>query len=231
MKFKEQLVFVETDAAGGIALENGRASMRYRLEDERVYHPWPGNLTALDDGKGSAGTPKARSEKSAITEAQYLGGAGPRARRSRQAENAIVAYTDGACIGNPGRSGLGYVITWPDGKRILRGEPLGDGTNNIAELTAILRVLEVLDGATQPVAIYTDSEYSIGVLVRKWKPKANQELIRRIKEALARFDKVQLRKVPAHTGIRDNELVDQLAREAARDQRPVGSSMKAAKEA
>ena len=40
---------------------------------------------------------------------------------------------------------------------------LGDGTNNIAELTAILRGLDSTTGK-RPVRIYTDSEYSIGVL-------------------------------------------------------------------
>ncbi|HUT76081.1 MAG TPA: ribonuclease H, partial [Polyangia bacterium] len=136
--------------------------------------------------------------------------------------NTVVAYTDGACIGNPGPAGLGYTVIWPDGRRVERGEPLGHGTNNIAELTAILRVLELLaDDRERPVVIHSDSEYAIGVLIRGWKAKANQRLIQRIRAQLGRFKAVELRKVPAHSGVPDNELVDGLARLAAETQLPV----------
>ena len=91
--------------------------------------------------------------------------------------------------------------------------------NNIAELTAILRVLEIVDDPQQPIVIHTDSEYSIGVLVRNWKAKANRELIGRIKGALARFQKVEFVKVRGHAGVYENELVDDLARISSQTQR------------
>ena len=133
----------------------------------------------------------------------------------------IIAWSDWACLGNPGPAGLGYLVCFPDGRRVGRGEPLGQGTNNIGELEAISRVLDVVGATPARLVIHTDSAYAIGVLTAGWKPKANQELIRRIRGQLTRFPGVELRKVPGHAGVPDNELVDDLARRAAAEQRPV----------
>ena len=54
----------------------------------------------------------------------------------------VTIYTDGACLNNPGPAGAGFVIT--DQKGILLKEgclPIGPGTNNIAEYTALIRAL------------------------------------------------------------------------------------------
>ena len=66
---------------------------------------------------------------------------------------------------------------------------IGQGTNNIGELTAIQVALELLDGleaegrarAGPSVHVLADSKYSIGVLAQGWKAKKNVELIRNIK--------------------------------------------------
>ena len=58
-------------------------------------------------------------------------------------------------------------------------EHLGQGTNNIAELTAIERVLDVVPELGRPLVIHTDSAYAIGVLSKGWKAKANLALIER----------------------------------------------------
>ena len=53
---------------------------------------------------------------------------------------AVELWTDGACSGNPGPMGIGIVAI--DGKkRKEHGEYLGVGTNNIAELRAVLDAL------------------------------------------------------------------------------------------
>jgi ribonuclease HI len=201
MSFKGGKVYVEVDEAGEFVLENGRAIMRYKRDDTRTYNPWPSNLE-----------PAGSRSKTAKAEAAggAPGGAFP--------EGAIVAFTDGGCIGNPGPSGLGYAIVFPDGRRVARGEPLGQGTNNIAELTAIERVLEIVGDTDAPLVIHTDSEYAIGVLTRGWKAKANQQLIARIKRSAGRFPGLELRKVRGHAGVPENELVDDLARTSAETQ-------------
>jgi len=132
---------------------------------------------------------------------------------------AIIVYTDGACSGNPGPAGLGAVIMDGD-KRQELSEYLGEGTNNIAELTAIFRALQVLDtpeGRARPIHIHTDSSYSIGVLTKDWKPKKNLDLIASMRDLITKFRYLQLIKVKGHAGIPENERADELARLSIED--------------
>ncbi len=220
MQFKGNLVFVEVDDRGEIILEKGRARMKYRLDDDRIYNPNVANLIEVGPdasrlGAPSTATPRA-SQRSRTKKA--VKSAPPPAVSDG---TAIIAYTDGACSGNPGPAGLGFTIRFPDGRFIKQGEPLGNATNNIAELTAVLRVLDHIGDKDAHIVIHTDSSYSIGVLCSGWKAKANQTLIATIRSALRQFKNVEFRKVKGHAGIEDNELVDKLAREAAETQLPV----------
>jgi ribonuclease HI len=111
--------------------------------------------------------------------------------------------------------GIG-VVAVDGGKRRELGEYLGIGTNNIAELTAIDRALDLAgpDAGARHLRIHTDSSYAIGVLSKGWKAKANQELIARMRRRLAALPDVEFVKVAGHAGIPDNERCDELAREA-----------------
>ncbi|HUJ59504.1 MAG TPA: ribonuclease H, partial [Kofleriaceae bacterium] len=127
--------------------------------------------------------------------------------------DAIHVWTDGACTGNPGPAGAGVVII--DGnKRTELSEFLGEGTNNIAELTAILRGLERVAERRRPVIVYSDSAYSIGLLTKPWKAKANAELVATLRALCGEFSDLRFVKVPGHAGVPLNERTDQLAREA-----------------
>jgi ribonuclease HI len=95
-------------------------------------------------------------------------------------------------------------------------EPLGQGTNNIAELTAIERVLDTISDTGRPLVIYTDSEYAVGVLSKGWKAKANLALVERVRERLAKRPATRLVHVRGHAGIELNERADELAREAVK---------------
>ncbi|MCA9602090.1 MAG: hypothetical protein KC417_08705, partial [Myxococcales bacterium] len=66
------------------------------------------------------------------------------------------------------------------------------------------------------------SNYSIGVLTKSWKARANQELIRETKQALLRLKDVELRYVRGHHGIPLNERADELARQAVSTARSTG---------
>ncbi len=124
----------------------------------------------------------------------------------------IVVYTDGACSGNPGPAGSGVVVM-QEGRTIHEiSQSLGDATNNIAELTAIKLALKYLgDCQDTPISIYSDSTYSINMLTKGWKAKANQELIADIKTMLSGFRRVTFRHVRGHNGDPGNERADQLA--------------------
>ena len=128
----------------------------------------------------------------------------------------ITIYTDGGCLHNPGGPmGIGVVLRYKTRVRIY-SEFLGNGTNNIAELTAILRALELLKTTDIPVVIHSDSEYAIGVLTGRYRAKKNKELIARIQAVMRRFKDLRFKKVRGHKGVPDNELVDSLASRALR---------------
>lgn len=121
----------------------------------------------------------------------------------------IHLHTDGACSGNPGPAGIGVLMKYRDNERRI-SKFLGHATNNIAELTAVKVALESVKNKTIPVVIYTDSQYTIGVL-GTWKPKKNVELISEIKSLISTFSKVSFVWVRGHNGNKENEIVDDLA--------------------
>lgn len=77
-------------------------------------------------------------------------------------------YTDGSAIPNPGPCGAGAVLINSSDKIMWTlSEYLGEGTNNVGELTAILRGLQRfsemdLDGET--LEIFSDSELSVTLI-------------------------------------------------------------------
>ena len=127
-------------------------------------------------------------------------------------KDALYVFTDGACSGNPGPMGVGVVIL--DGKeRKELSEYLGTGTNNIAELTAIVRALEACP-RERAIVLHSDSAYALGLLGKGWKAKANQELVERMRALAREFKQLYLVKVAGHAGVAENERCDELARQA-----------------
>jgi ribonuclease HI len=105
------------------------------------------------------------------------------------------------------------VLVSPDGKMHEGLAYLGEATNNVAELTAILRALEWIPGNAKAIVVHTDSQYAIGVLQKGWKAKANQELVANTKRLVVARG-ARLVYVPGHQGVELNERADALAREA-----------------
>ena len=135
----------------------------------------------------------------------------------------ITAAADGSSLGNPGPAGWAWYVdedTWDAG-----GWPRG--TNNLGELTAILRLLEATAETGEDLHILADSQYAINV-VSKWrlgwkkrgwtkadkKPIKNLELIQEIDRAME-GRRVTFEWVKGHAGHRMNERADDLARACA----------------
>jgi ribonuclease HI len=215
MRFKGERVWVLADDSGKPELDGaGRAEMKYRETDNKSYRPFAGNLLP-DDESGDAPLSMASASASSSSSAPPAAAAKKKAAVVVDGAGAVQLWTDGACSGNPGPMGIGIVAI--DGsKRKEHGEYLGVGTNNIAELTAIDRALDLIggDAAKRRLRIYTDSAYSIGVLSKGWKAKANQELIARMRRRLAGLPAVEFVKVSGHAGVPENERCDELARNA-----------------
>ncbi|MEY4575376.1 MAG: Ribonuclease [Pseudomonadota bacterium] len=230
-------VFARTNEQGElIKSPDGRVEVRYKASDSRAYRAAERNLERAEDdallpddacapaqpsggggGSGSggsgSGTPQDKRDKKAA--------AATRAAARTYEPGTIIVYADGACSGNPGPAGIGVVVQDGPVRREL-SKFLGVGTNNIAELTAILEAVLVVDEPSRPVRIHTDSKYSIGVLSMGWKAKANQELIARVKQAMKRLTDLELIHVPGHAGVLLNERADVLAVQAVKTEQNPG---------
>ncbi|WP_375257092.1 ribonuclease HI [Citreimonas sp.] len=139
----------------------------------------------------------------------------------------IIAYTDGACSGNPGPGGWGAVLQAKDGVTIVKERELKGGeaatTNNRMELMAAINALESLARPTT-ITIVTDSAYvknGVTGWIHGWKrngwktaakkPVKNVELWQRLDAAQATHD-VTWQWVKGHAGHPENERADALAR-------------------
>ena len=139
----------------------------------------------------------------------------------------LVAYTDGACSGNPGPGGWGVLLRATRDGAVLKERELsggeGDTTNNRMELMAAIMALETLSQSSQ-ITIVTDSAYvknGVTSWIHGWKrngwrtsdrkPVKNVELWQRLDTAQARH-KVTWEWVKGHAGHPENERADELAR-------------------
>lgn len=139
----------------------------------------------------------------------------------------ITVSTDGSCLSNPGGA-IGWAWINHDGTFDSGGA--ASGTNQVAELTALLQAVRAHPGA-DPLLIESDSQYAIKCAsewVVAWKrkgwrtaggqPVKNLELVQAIDRTIAeRVGPVRFRWVRGHVGNVFNERADQLAGLAAQD--------------
>lgn len=141
-------------------------------------------------------------------------------------------YTDGACSGNPGPGGWGTVLYFVDGEIHEMGGGARQTTNNRMEMQAAIAGLTWLrdQGQTQPLAIYTDSEYVLkgitqwmaGWKRRGWvnaakKPVLNRDLWEQLDQLTVEVNQtldrpLQWVYVRGHSGNVGNERCDMIAR-------------------
>ena len=143
-----------------------------------------------------------------------------------------VIWTDGSCLGNPGKGGWGVVVTDTAGQVLDRRSGFKPKTtNNQMELAAIAEGLELIAGQCREITIRSDSRYACDAFNKGWlknwhrngwltyskQPVKNQDLWQRIERAIAKHDgPVEFKWVKGHAGHPGNELADNLANQAAR---------------
>ena len=136
-------------------------------------------------------------------------------------DKLIYIYTDGACRGNPGPGGWGAILICGDYRKEIKGGSLLT-TNNIMELTAVIKALELLKNPST-IEITTDSTYvkdGITKWIHNWKSKGwktsnkkpvkNKDLWMQL-DALVSQHSIDWQWVRGHTGHQENEAADQLA--------------------
>ena len=144
---------------------------------------------------------------------------------------SVILYTDGACSGNPGPGGWGFIMEHPDsGKRLARSGGEAQTTNNRMELMA---VIEGLSALKQPcrVEVVSDSAYVLNGLSswmkswkangwrrregKTWKEVKNVDLWKRL-DGLMEVHSLQFTKIKGHAGHPQNEECDRMAVEESR---------------
>lgn len=140
-------------------------------------------------------------------------------------QKTVEIYTDGSCLGNPGPGGYGiFMIYNGHEKKMSQGYKLT--TNNRMEMLAAIVALESLTRECD-VNLTTDSQYvkqGIESWITNWKkrgwltsakkPVKNVDLWKRLDKACSEHN-VTWKWVKGHSGNKYNEIVDDLARDAA----------------
>ena len=141
----------------------------------------------------------------------------------------VEIFTDGACSGNPGPGGWGAVLRYGAiEKEMNGGEP--ETTNNRMELMAAIMAIEAVKRPCE-IHLHTDSEYlrnGITTWIHSWKargwrtadkkPVKNVDLWQRLERAIGSHD-VHWHWVKGHSGHKENDRADELARLAIRQMR------------
>ncbi len=137
----------------------------------------------------------------------------------------IKIYTDGSCLGNPGKGGWAAIII-KDGKRTHIKGSKKNATNNQMELLATIKALNKISKGNK-IQIFTDSKYvksGITEWIHNWKkngwktsnkqPVKNKELWTELDILTSKFE-IKWSWVKAHSTDQLNNDVDLLAKEAA----------------
>lgn len=137
----------------------------------------------------------------------------------------IKLFTDGSCLGNPGPGGYGALLSYNGHNKEL-SQGYKNTTNNRMEMLAVIKGLQALTESCQ-VELTTDSTY-VKDGITKWifnwkkngwktaakKPVKNSDLWQQLDNEVSRHT-VNWHWVKGHSGHPENELVDDLARDAA----------------
>lgn len=146
-------------------------------------------------------------------------------------DDLIIAFTDGACSGNPGPGGWAWAVD---------GGPSGSGgeqmsTNQRMEVQAVLEAIRTLlpaDPNGGRLRIVSDSTYVVNCFKQRWwanwerngwrnsqkQAVANQDLWKPLIEVVKpNITRIEFVWVKGHSGHPMNDLVDRLAVAAAKD--------------
>lgn len=152
-------------------------------------------------------------------------------------ESVLKIYTDGACLGNPGKGGFAWIIIRGD-IHYYHSESFDHTTNNRMELMAVISALTFFDknkktDTKYKIILYSDSQYVVDAITKGWlnswvknnwkksnrEPVKNQDLWETLYKLLAKYD-VEFNWIRGHNNDYFNEKCDEMANNAAQNQSP-----------
>ncbi len=125
----------------------------------------------------------------------------------------IKIYIDGASIGNPGKSGIGYLIY--QGSEILKKKSvyLGIQSNNFAEYMALIfPLIDAIEQNQKTVKVFSDSKLVCEQVKGNFKVKNKNiyPLFVLAKNLISKLDSFEI----THINRENNQEADELAKEA-----------------
>lgn len=121
-------------------------------------------------------------------------------------------YTDGGARGNPGPGGIGYVLSFADGRELTQGEYVGEITNNQAEYQALLAGMQRAqqEGVTE-LTCRLDSELVVRQLSGEYRVKDAdlKPLFEEIKNLASGFFQIGFEYVPREENAEADALVNE----------------------
>lgn len=218
-------VWARVDEDGELVLDDGRVPIRYEdSEDATVYSASPGNVE--DSAEDFPDSGSGDDDSLAFLEDQYTAtrlestDPPPDVLQVDDPESGTIEiHTDGAAHktsgSKQGPAGLGVVLRSVNNYKEI-SQYLGTASNQVAELAALYVGLNAVNNRSKPVRVYTDSKYARGMLVEDWEAKANQKLVRKLRDLGENFEDLEVEWVEGHTGDPLNERADDLATEAVK---------------
>jgi ribonuclease HI len=152
------------------------------------------------------------------------------------AAKKIEIFTDGACSGNPGPGGWGALLRYTKNHVIHEKKMCGAElatTNNRMELTAVIKALASLKESCI-IDITTDSQYVRNGITEwlptwkknNWRTSAKKEVknidLWQELEMLVDKHTIKWHWVRGHVGHTENEIADNLARDAIKKIKAIG---------
>ena len=146
--------------------------------------------------------------------------------------SALVCFTDGSCLPNPGPCSAGAVIYHPDGQEECIKRPVtAYGSILLGELVAILSVTEHLTTNNshiqhRQIRIFSDSQTAVGIITLNWVPDHYLHVIKKINENISSLESkgwnLEIVWTPGHSEVQGNDVADRLAKEAAMEAKELG---------
>ena len=124
-------------------------------------------------------------------------------------------YTDGAYSSVKDQMGIGIVILKNDRPILEYSKMFSEGTNNKAEVAAMIIGLKLIKNPIDSLTVISDSMYCVGCASLGWKRKKNVKLWEEFDKQFERVKQlcpsIEFKHVKGHSVDKWNERVDKLA--------------------